>query len=257
MPCKTIENYHKEGRKVKAGEHPRKMIKARAMTTNRKREYEQMAAETGEPVMQGIYSIDQTEYIVPPPIKNGIIPKNAYGNADVFVPSMVPQGATHLPFKGIARIARKLEIDHAEAVVGFEFKARGAIPVVKGVLVAEENAERLEAAWREAEEARERKENKKRQEMCLKMWAKLLKGLRIKSRVLAEYGGLNRTILPNGSMSHASSLPSRDESVVNVAHDTRASSPEAAIEAEVEARDLRHSSPGSQEAGGFLRDDDE
>lgn len=51
---------------------------------------------------------------------NGIIPKNAYGNADVFVESMIPKGATHLKLKGVARIARKLEMNHAEAVVGFE-----------------------------------------------------------------------------------------------------------------------------------------
>ena len=198
MLCKTIENYHKEGRQIKAGEHPRKLIKARAMTTNRKREYEQQAAETGEPVMQGIYSLDQTEYIIPDPIVNGVIKKNAYGNADVFVPSMIPEGATHLPQKGMARIARKLDIDHAEAVTGFEFKARGAIPVIKGVLVATENAERLLEAWTEFEEARIKREDKRRQEVSLKLWAKLLKGLRIKSRVLAEYGGLTQHV--NGSM---------------------------------------------------------
>lgn len=61
IPCKTIENYHKEGRRVRAAEQPRKMIKARAMTTNRIREHQQQMAETGEEhVMQGIYSIDQT-----------------------------------------------------------------------------------------------------------------------------------------------------------------------------------------------------
>lgn len=189
MPCKTIENYHKEGRRIKAGEQPRKMIKARAMTTNRIREHQQQLAETGEEhVMQGIYSIDQTEYIIPPPIKDGIIPKNAYGNADVFVESMIPQGATHLKLKGAARIARKLEIDHAEAVVGFEFKKRGAIPVVLGVLVADENADRLEAAWQEAEDLRIRKEDKKRSDAALKHWARFLKGLRIRHRINAEYG---------------------------------------------------------------------
>lgn len=186
---KTIENYHKEGRRIKANERPIKMIKARAMTTNRIREHQQQLAETGEEhVMQGIYAIDQTEYIIPPPIRDGIIPKNSYGNADVFVESMVPAGATHLKLKGVARIARKLEIEHAEAVVGFEFKARGAIPVVLGVLVADEHAARLEAAWREAEEIRVRKEDRKRSEAALKLWARLLKGMRIRSRINAEYG---------------------------------------------------------------------
>ncbi|KAJ8606615.1 hypothetical protein MRB53_040844 [Persea americana] len=184
------------------------MIKARAMTTNRKREYEQQAAETGQPVMQGIYSIDQTEYIIPDPIVNGVIKKNAYGNADVFVPSMIPKGATHLPQTRHGEIARKLEIDHAEAVTGFEFKARGAIPVIKGVLVADENADRLLEAWHEFEEARIKREDKRRQEMCLKMWAKMLKGLRIKSRYWLNTEDSRQTHF-NGSMSSAEFAYSR------------------------------------------------
>lgn len=202
VACKTIENYHKEGLRIKEGEQPRKMIKARAMTTNRIREHQQQLAETGEEhVMQGIYSLDQTEYIIPPPIRDGVIPKNAYGNADVFVESMIPQGATHLKLKGVARIARKMEIDHAEAVVGFEFKKRGAIPLVLGVLVADENAATLQAAWEEAEEIRIRKEDKKKSDAALKLWAKLLKGLRIRNRINAEYGILvNAEEEPDGSM---------------------------------------------------------
>lgn len=56
------------------------------------------------------------------------------------------------------------------------------------MLVADENAAELEAAWHEAEEIRIRKEDKKRTDAALKMWSKFLKGLRIRKRINAEYG---------------------------------------------------------------------
>ena len=89
---------------------------------------------------------------------------------------MLPQGAVHLPCKshvennwrglylnlidkGVAKIAKKLGFDYAEAVVssfivgslttltqtqtGFEFKKRRAFPIIEGVVVAVENEEIL------------------------------------------------------------------------------------------------------------------
>ena len=94
--CRTGESWHKEGRAVKAGEHPLKKVPVRAVTMNRKREVEEAERGGGEKLMQGMYAGDQTEWIIPPPIENGVIPKNAFGNMDCYVPSMVPKGAVHI-----------------------------------------------------------------------------------------------------------------------------------------------------------------
>lgn len=94
--CRTGESWHKEGRAVKAGEHPLKRVPVRAVTMNRKREVEEAERGGGEKLMQGMYARDQTEWIIPPPIEDGVIPKNAFGNMDCYVPSMVPQGAVHI-----------------------------------------------------------------------------------------------------------------------------------------------------------------
>jgi xeroderma pigmentosum group C-complementing protein len=75
-----------------------KQVKARPMTLTRKREYElEMAENDDRPVMEGLYAAHQVELYRPPPIENGGIPKNAYGNIDLFVDSMLPEGAVHLP----------------------------------------------------------------------------------------------------------------------------------------------------------------
>ena len=44
----------------------------------------------------GLYAEFQTIPYEPPPITNGRVPKNSYGNIDVYVPSMVPRGGVHI-----------------------------------------------------------------------------------------------------------------------------------------------------------------
>ncbi|KAI9736396.1 MAG: hypothetical protein M1818_006129 [Claussenomyces sp. TS43310] len=189
VKCKSVETWHKEGRAPVIGQQPMKRVPYRAATTNRKRELaEAEAASGGEKMLQGLYSWDQTDWIIPPPIQNGVIPKNSYGNMDVYVPSMVPVGAVHIPRRGTMKICKRLGIDFAEAVTGFEFGARMAIPVITGVVVAEENVEMVIEQWKKDEAERVRKEDDKRMKAALGMWRKFLMGLRIVERVREEYG---------------------------------------------------------------------
>jgi xeroderma pigmentosum group C-complementing protein len=159
------------------------------VTLLRKREVDEMQRETGEKPLQGLYARDQTEYIIPPPIEDGRIPKNDYGNIDCFVPSMVPRGAAHVPLPGTVRICKKLGIDYAEAVTGFEFGSKMAVPVIQGVVIAEENEELLRDAWRADAAEKRKKEELKAEKRILQTWRKFLFGLRIMERVREEYGG--------------------------------------------------------------------
>ncbi|KIY63806.1 DNA repair protein Rad4, partial [Cylindrobasidium torrendii FP15055 ss-10] len=110
-----------------------------------------------EGIMQGLYSRMQTEQYVPAPIVDGHIPKNDFGNLDLYVPSMLPEGAVHVPYKGTAKIARRLGIEFAEAVTGFEFKKRRATPIVEGVVIAKENEQwLLDTFWEAEQDAQEK-----------------------------------------------------------------------------------------------------
>lgn len=186
---KTVETWHKEGREIKTGEHPIKHVPFRAVTTIRKRELEEAERTTGEKQQQGLYNKDQTQFIVPPPIgPDRSIPKNTYGNMDVYVPSMVPKGAVHIPLKGTAKVCKKLQVDFAEACTGFDFGHRMAVPILTGVVVAAENEHMVIDAWEEQEEIKRQKEADKREKLALSMWKKFLNGLRIVKRIRAEYG---------------------------------------------------------------------
>ncbi|KAH6611886.1 DNA repair protein rhp42 [Boeremia exigua] len=186
--CKTTESWHKEGREVKHGQHPLKYVPMRAVTKTRKLEIEERERVEGGKVQQGLYAKSQTDWIIPEPIKDGIIPVNAFNNIDVYVPTMVPRGAVHIPLKGAARVCRKLNINHAEACTGFEFGKQRAVPVITGVVVAEENKDLVIDAWEAEEVEKARKEADKRQKFVLGLWKKFYSGLKIVQRMNDEYG---------------------------------------------------------------------
>lgn len=189
VKCMSAESWHKEGRQIQPGAVPLKRVPIRAVTLARKREVDELQRETGEKPMQGLYARKQTEFIIPPPIQDGIIPKNDYGNIDCFVSTMVPRGAVHIPLSGTVRICKKLGIDFAEAVTGFEFGSKMAVPVIQGVVVAEENEGLLKDAWQADMAEKRKREQLRAEKRILQTWRKFLFGLRIAERVREEYGG--------------------------------------------------------------------
>ncbi|KIY51558.1 Rad4-domain-containing protein [Fistulina hepatica ATCC 64428] len=195
VTLKTPETWlRNEGRTIKEGCQPLKFVKMRPGTINRAREVQflkdelESAGAGQDEAMQGLYARFQTELYMPDPVVNGKIPKNDFGNIDLYVPSMLPSGAVHLPYKGITKIAKKLDIDYAEAVTRFEFKKRRAIPVIEGVVVASENEQLLIEAYQEAKEDAEELERIKKKERVLKNWKHLVQGLRIRQRLREQYG---------------------------------------------------------------------
>lgn len=187
--CKTAESWHKEGLAIIIGERSLKQVPSRAVTLIRKRENESQLKETGAKPTQGLYARHQTEWIVPDPIgEDGKIPKNIFGNMDVYVPSMVPKGAVHIPLRGTARVCKKLGIEFAEACTGFEFGKQRAVPVLTGVVIAEANEDMVIDAWEEDERVRRAKEDKKREAAVLGAWKRFYRGLKIRKRLGEEYG---------------------------------------------------------------------
>lgn len=188
---KSAETWHKQGRAPLPGAVPLKHAPYRAATTNRRRELAEAEAATGQKVLQPLYSMEQTDWIIPDPIQDGVIPKNEYGNIDMFAEHMCPEGAVHVPYRGAVRVCKRLGIDYAEAVVGFEFGHRMAVPVIQGVVIAEEHHQRALEEIERDEVERARKEDEKRRRTVLGTWRKMLMGLRIADRIRQDYGHLD------------------------------------------------------------------
>ncbi|KAI0404146.1 Rad4 transglutaminase-like domain-containing protein [Xylaria palmicola] len=194
VAVKSAETWHKQGRAPIDGAQPLKHAPYRAATTNRRREIAEAEAATGQKVLQPLYSFEQTDWIIPDPIKDGVIPKNEYGNIDMFAEHMCPQGAIHVPYRGAVRVCKRLGIDFAEAVVGFEFGHRMAVPVIQGVVIAEEYHERFIEELEKDEAERARKEDEKRRKAALSTWRRFLMGLRIADRIQQDYGHLEESV---------------------------------------------------------------
>lgn len=87
---KSSDGWYRIGREVKVGEQPVKTVTSRKPQADDFEEAEEDRAGTA------LYTFDQTELYEAPPIVNGRVPKNSYGNLDIYVPSMVPQGGVHI-----------------------------------------------------------------------------------------------------------------------------------------------------------------
>lgn len=130
-----------------------------------------------------LYAFHQTAEYKPPPVVNGKIPKNVYGNLDLYVPSMIPAGAIHFKHPETQRAARLLGVDYADAVTGFAFKGRHGTAVIEGAVVASEYAEAVQAILAGFQDERAQAEEERRSLEALRMWKRLLAALRIRERI--------------------------------------------------------------------------
>lgn len=200
--ARTREKWYRLGRLVMPGEEPvkvlpRKKKARRGMWDDEESEREEEEGELDpdkvglfgeELVVDGtpIYMYEQTEPYVPEPVRDGRVPKNKFGNVDVYVPSMVPVGGAHVLHERAAHAAFILGVDYAPALTGFKFTGRKGTAVLSGVVVP---AEAEEAVWAviagmadlEAEAEKERKAR-----VALRWWKRLLTGLRIREQIWAN-----------------------------------------------------------------------
>jgi xeroderma pigmentosum group C-complementing protein len=107
---------------------------------------------------------------------------------------MLPKGAAHVPYRGSIKVCKRLKIDYAEAVVDFEFGHRMAVPVIHGVVIAEEYHDEVMVEIEKDEAERRRKEDEKRRKAALGQWRKFIMGLRIVERIRQEYGEIDEKV---------------------------------------------------------------
>ncbi|KAJ5776464.1 uncharacterized protein N7511_001475 [Penicillium nucicola] len=176
---RSADKWYRLGRDVKVGEQPLKRVPA---SRNKVAISSDDEAEN-EPEETTLYAESQTEVYKPPPVIDGRIPKNVYGNLDVYVPSMVPLGGVHINRPEAIRAARILGIDYADAVTGFEFRGRRGTAVVKGIVIATEYQEALEEVLSGLEDQRRLAALEARTAEALRFWRLFLAKLRIAERV--------------------------------------------------------------------------
>lgn len=174
------EIWVKQARTVKLGEKPYKIVKARP-------KWDRMLNQMQEALPLEIFGVWQTEPYKPPVAENGIVPRNPYGNVELFKPEMLPIGTRHIQLPGLNRTCKKMNVDCAQAVVGFDFHSGSSHPTFDGFVVCEEFADEVIARWYQDQEEQEEKERQKYEARVYGNWKKLIKGLYIRERLKNKY----------------------------------------------------------------------
>ncbi|XP_058931131.1 DNA repair protein complementing XP-C cells isoform X2 [Kogia breviceps] len=188
------DTWLKQARVVRLGEVPYKVVKG---YSNRARR-----ARLAEPQLQdhndlGLFGKWQTEEYQPPVAVDGKVPRNEFGNVYLFLPGMMPVGCVQLNLPNLHRVARKLNIDCAQAVTGFDFHKGYSHPVTDGYIVCEEYKDVLLTAWENEQALIEKKEKEKREKRALGNWKLLVKGLLIRERLRLRYGAQSEEAAPH------------------------------------------------------------
>lgn len=111
-----------------------------------------------------VYGIWQTQPWAPPAAKNGIVPRNEYGNVEVPpLTNILPAGTVHVDLPRAAAAAKQLEVDAAPALVGFEVGRQGKMAAqFRGVVVCVEHEAAVRSAAAVAEEAQKQAAHERR-----------------------------------------------------------------------------------------------
>ncbi|XP_022637711.1 DNA repair protein RAD4 isoform X3 [Vigna radiata var. radiata] len=167
---KTKDRWLREGLQVKPNEYPVKELQ---------RSIKPQKVEDSEADDYGcndsmdkikLYGKWQLEPLNLPHAVNGIVPKNERGRVDVWSEKCLPPGTVHLRFPKAFSVAKRLEIDYAPAMVGFEFKNGRSYPVFDGIVVCSEFKDVLLEAYAEEEERRQAEEKKRDETQALSRW---------------------------------------------------------------------------------------
>ncbi|CAI5743540.1 unnamed protein product [Peronospora destructor] len=137
-----------------------------------------------------LFGLWQTTEFEPESIVDGHVPKNKYGNIEIWSPAHVPRGAVHLQLRRIDTIAESLSIDYAPAVVGFKVRNGQTMPKITGIVVAKTYQDILLDAHAEKQQQTIQTAIAQNQKLVLERWAKLTKRLLLRQRLADDYGAV-------------------------------------------------------------------
>ncbi|XP_067684183.1 DNA repair protein complementing XP-C cells-like [Haliotis asinina] len=206
------ENWLREGRAVRLGESTYKNVKSR------KRWKQKLTNPDPDALDLELFGLWQTEIYIPPPAVDGKIQRNVYGNVELFKPWMLPGGTVHLQgFPGLNRVAKKLNLDVAPAMVGWDTHCGFSHPLIDGWIVCEEQKDILIAAWDEDQEIQKQREREKREKRVLGNWKLLTRSLLIRERLKKRFD-LQDTNAEEEKEDCGAEVAGKGEKAVDVVH---------------------------------------
>lgn len=231
--ARSRDKWYRMGREVKPMELPVKFLPRR--TNAKPGEYvdDGYGGDERDAAGTPLFMPEQTLQFRHPPVMGGRVPKNKFGNIDLYVASMCPRGGVYIADEGdvalAARAAYILGIDYAPALTGFSFQGRQGTAILNGVVVPEESEEAVREVIAGLGDVEAQRENEARAARALRMWKRFLVALRIRERIYSGVDAEERAADERLQMEQAAVGGDGQEAADDEAADEEAQ--EAAVEA--------------------------
>ncbi|KAK6465667.1 Rad4 beta-hairpin domain 3-domain-containing protein, partial [Scheffersomyces coipomensis] len=202
---KSIKQWKFLGRSVKPTEldHPLKSTKALTPRTIEGKRLYNLNIYNNEPELNEtkLYSFDQTcPYITLETTLdingNLVLPRNKYGNMEIYRENMVPENCMWLKLSDIETIlndyrkTNDLKIQYVNVVVGFNFTSKPGqcIPVKNGVIILKQDELLIKKIWLQGKMRLNHLELESKKKETEAMWELFIRRVRIKEKLNKRYG---------------------------------------------------------------------
>ncbi|CAL4998846.1 unnamed protein product [Urochloa decumbens] len=185
----TLQSRHgwlREGLQIRENELPAKVVTRPKRTFNAQSVQSNADEDALKPTLE-LYGEWQVEPLQLPHAVDGIVPKNERGQVDVWSEKCLPPGTVHLRLPRLFQVAKRLGIDYAPAMVGFDYRSGRCLPVFDGIVVCTEFKHAILEAYAEEEERRRAEESKQDEAQALSRWYQLLCSIVTRQRLKESY----------------------------------------------------------------------
>ncbi|XP_039443184.1 DNA repair protein complementing XP-C cells homolog isoform X1 [Culex pipiens pallens] len=174
------EGWLRQAKTVRMFEEPYKVV-------TRKAKYDRVTGTTVTGLNTELFGEWQVQDYEPPTAQNGQVPRSAYGNVELFKACMLPKGTVHLQLPGLNKICKRLRVDCAPAITGFEYRNNACAAVYDGYVVCEEFRDVVLDEWYQEQVEEQRKQEEKRLKRIYGNWKRLVAGLFIRKKLKDRY----------------------------------------------------------------------
>lgn len=254
---RTAKAWYMRGRVLKVGVQP-----LRTKTVHRI----SLDEDDDDDGIDRLYAEFQTEMYRAPPIVDGKITKNAFGNLEIYTSTMMPDNgylakvSSKVTMRMLEKAARDiLRIDYARAIVAFDFGGKKAkrTPTARegGIVIDKQFQEAMTLVIEELESMEEEEKRKQVELSALRSWKFFMKKLEIMNRLNKQHGQLEDDVRPSTEEQEEAqkeAYEEEEEGYFSVASDDASSGSEE----NYKPRKKRQFSPVVEDEGGFVVEDE-
>merc|ERR1712176_1461337 len=169
----TKDRWYKLGYVLKEGEisKPVKKVKTSHMS------------KSEEPCTDLFGQWQCVQYIAPKIGPKDALPTNSRGNIELWSDKHLPVGCVHVKLKGAVFAAKRMKIEYAKAMIGFDQRRCRSVPVFEGIVIHKQYEEELRKIVKEMDEKRKEREIEKEEKAMNSLWRTLVQGIMVQHQL--------------------------------------------------------------------------